>query len=215
MAAGVAASTGWLTPVLARELPVFEPSPEIKPLEMAFRWAPTSEREEPAAVAAVGPRFGAKDSEYWTFGLGVAHNFIDAWDYNARIAYSQFLIDDVEFSFEVNGWYFNQDGSDAFGLNPAIVFRWHLIHLPERPWTIFVDAGIGVLVASQRVPAGGTWFDFTPRVGVGYTREIYPDGTRLQLGVRWHHISNARIDGDRQNPARDGVMVYGGIMIPF
>jgi hypothetical protein len=160
-------------------------------------------------------RFGAAGSEHWILTTGVAHNFIDAWDFNLRGGYSQFLIDDVEFSFEVNGWYFSQDGEDALGINPAIAFRWHLIHLPERPWTIFTDVGIGVLLATDKVPAGGTVLDFTPRIGAGYTREIRDDGTRLIIGANWHHISNARIIGDRRNPSRDGLTIYGGVMIPF
>jgi hypothetical protein len=33
--------------------------------------------------------------------------------------------------------------------------------------------------------------------------------------VGWHHISNGRYTGDVNNPSRDSVMVYAGIMIPF
>jgi hypothetical protein len=171
--------------------------------------------EELADAPAPPGRFGAAGSEYLIIGTGLAHNFIDAWDFNLHGAYSQFLIDDVELSFEVHAWYFDQDGDDALGINPSIVFRWHLIHLPDRPWTIFTDVGIGLLLATDNVPAGGTWLDFTPRVGLGYTHQIADDGTRLQIGGRWHHISNARITGDRQNPARDGLMLYGGVMFPF
>jgi hypothetical protein len=190
----------------------------IRTPDLSFRFQPPADLpppvlDEPPAIEV--KRFGAAGSKYWTLGAGIAHNFIDAWDYNLRLAYSLFLIDDVEFSFELNGWYFQQDAKDAIGINPAIVFRWHLVHLEDRPWTVFADAGIGVLIASNQVPAGGTFLDFTPRVGAGYTHQISEDGKRLQLGLRWHHISNARISGDRRNPARDGLMLYAGVMIPF
>lgn len=185
----------------------------LPPLELSFRYVPPE--REAAATPRQPTQFGAAGREYWTLGGGIAHNFDDAWDLNLRAAYSFFLIDDVEFSLELNGWYFGQDGADALGLNPAMVFRWHLVNLPDEPWSIFADAGIGVLMATRDVPAGGTWFDFTPRIGAGYTHQISGDGTRLQIGARWHHISNARISGDRRNPARDGLMLYAGIMVPF
>jgi hypothetical protein len=182
--------------------------------DFAFRQTPP-----PAEVIDDAPRprgrFGTAGTEWWTVGVGVAHNFIDAWDYNLSGSYSQFLLDDVELVLELSAWYFSQDGEDAFGMNPAMVLRWHLLHPPEQPWTVFVDAGVGLLFATDEVPAGGTWFDFTPRVGLGYTHQIADNGTRLLLGARWHHISNARISGDRRNPARDGLMLYSGIMIPF
>jgi hypothetical protein len=174
--------------------------------------------EDPAQIEdkPLSPKpFGAAGSQYLTFGPGIAHNFADTWDYNLRAAYSLFLIDDVEFSLEVNGWYFTESGHDAFGFNPAFVFRWHLINPEQRPWSIFADAGIGVLLASREVPADGTWLDFTPRVGAGFTHRMGDGGGRFQLGARWHHISNARINGDRRNPARDGLMLYAGFMFPF
>ena len=129
-------------------------------------------------------------------------------------AYSYFLVKDVEFAAELNGWYFHQEGTDAGGINPAFVFRWHFYD--DGEWTIYGDVGIGLLFATDNVPQGGTSFDFTPRVGGGFTRELDPDTrARLQVGVRWHHISNARINGSDNNPSRDAVMLYTGIQFPF
>jgi hypothetical protein len=33
--------------------------------------------------------------------------------------------------------------------------------------------------------------------------------------VGWHHISNASSAGSDDNPARDGVRVYLGVVFPF
>lgn len=167
---------------------------------------------EEAPPATANRPFGTEGTRWWTVGIGGAYNFDDAVDYNVRLAYSHFLIDDVEFSLELNGWYFTQDGDNAFGVNPAMVFRWHWYN--QGPWTAFLDAGVGFLVATDNVPDGGTSFDFTPRAGGGFTREIDAD-TRLQVGIRWHHISNGRIFGDESNPSRDAVMVYAGIQWRF
>lgn len=192
-----------------------DPGPFVLPPIPTSFLAFSQEQSPPPTVETPEDRFGRAKQEYLSFSSGAAHNFSDAWDYNLRGAYSLFLIDDVELSFEANFWYFDQEGQDALGFNPSIVFRWHLIHPPDARWTFFTDVGIGLLAATDEVPDGGTWFNFTPRVGAGYTHQISDDGTRLQVGLRWHHISNARITGDRGNPARDGVVVYAGVMIPF
>jgi hypothetical protein len=164
--------------------------------------------------APAHPAFGDAHSRWWTAGVGVANNLQDATDLNVRGAYSYFLVKDVEFSAELNAWYFHQEGPDAVGINPAMVFRWHFYD--DGKWTLFGDMGIGLLAATDEVPKGGTAFDFTPRLGGGFTREIDPDtGTRLQVGLRWHHISNARISGASNNPSRDGIMLYGGLQFPF
>ena len=163
---------------------------------------------------AAPPRFGEARSRWWSAGVGVANNLQGANDFNIRGAYSYFLVDDVEFSAELNGWYFQQPGRDAVGINPAMVVRWHFID--DGTWTVYGDVGIGLLFASDEVPEGGTQFDFTPRIGGGVTRLLDPaTGLRLQAGLRWHHISNARIYGAADNPSRDGLMVYAGLQWPF
>lgn len=47
------------------------------------------------------------------------------------------------------------------------------------------------------------------------TLGIGDDGARLMGGVRWHHISNARIKGEDHNPGRDSIMVYVGMSFPW
>ncbi len=73
----------------------------------------------------------------------------------------------------------------------------------------------GLLFAFDNVPEGGTGFNFLPRLGVGFTKQLDEDGTRLIMGVRWQHLSNGRIEGDERNPSRDSVMVWAGVMFPF
>jgi hypothetical protein len=82
-------------------------------------------------------------------------------------------------------------------------------------WTLFADVGIGVLLATDNTPSGGTGFNFTPRAGVGGTWRLNDEGVRLQAGVRWHHISNARINGETRNPDRDGIMGYVALQFPL
>ncbi|MBX3376596.1 MAG: acyloxyacyl hydrolase [Phycisphaeraceae bacterium] len=170
------------------------------------------ETAELGSLRLDGPAFGTKGTEWWTFGGGIADDLSESTDYNLRVAWSHFVATDVEFSLEANGWYFDQKGTNTFGINPAFVFRWHFYN--EGDWTIYGDVGIGFLLTTDDTPDKGTSFNFTPRIGAGVTYRVSED-VRLQFGLRWHHISNARLEGDSENPARDGVLLYAGVMIPF
>ncbi|MFA6045786.1 MAG: acyloxyacyl hydrolase, partial [Phycisphaerales bacterium] len=93
-------------------------------------------------------------------------------------------------------------------------FRWHFVH--EEDFTVYADIGIGILGATDNVPSNGTSFDFTPRAGVGFTYALNDAGDlRLVGGLRWAHVSNARIHGDDDNPGVDTIMMYSGVQFPF
>lgn len=170
-------------------------------------------KAEVMSSASPRARFTDPGSHWGVIGGGVAHSFDDATDTNVFFQYTYFFDRRVEFLGELGGWYYHQDGDDAWGLNPAMVVRYHY-HRTER-MTLFIDVGIGLLFASDNVPDGGTSFDFTPRAGTGLTYRLFDDESRLVLGVRWAHVSNARIAGDLDNPGRDGVMLYAGYQFPF
>ena len=167
--------------------------------------------------APPGPRhqpYGTDGSRWLTFSGLAAYDFSRATDVGVRAGWSQFLAQDVEFMVEANLWYFDQRGDNAFGINPAMAFRWHFVN--EQPLSVYTELGIGMLFATSAVPEGGTDVDFTPRVGLGFTYELDADsGLRFDSGLRWHHISNARITGDGKNPSRDAVLWYAGVVIPF
>jgi len=168
---------------------------------------------DPAPAPKKSTPFGAQGSEWLTVGTGISHDFQGSAGFDAHVSWSTFIVRDVEFSLELAAWYFAQKKQDAAGLNPQMVFRWHFVN--NEKWTVFAEAGIGVLVSTDNVPDGGTAFNFTPRAGLGFTRLLTDDGLRLQVGVRWAHISNARIKGDDRNPSRDSAMLYTGLIWPF
>jgi len=157
--------------------------------------------------------YGLAGSKSFTLGTGWAPDFDGSLDANFHASFNYFLVNNVEISFEAGLWHFNQPGDNEGGLSGSMVFRWHFVN--EDPWTLFVDAGIGVLGTSGNVPDGGTSLNFLPRLGVGGTYRLTDDGLRLIAGLRWHHISNARIQGDEDNPARYAPMLYAGLVFPF
>lgn len=165
--------------------------------------------------SAEGPthaEFASQGSRWWTVLAGVSHDFSDSHDFNLAARYSFFVVDDLEFGVELGGWYFDQKGDNAFGLNASMIWRYHFVH--REHFTFYGDIGMGLLVATDEVPDGGTSFDFTPRIGLGTTWEL-GSGLWLDVGARWAHISNARIQGDADNPGRDSVMGYIGLTFPF
>ncbi len=144
---------------------------------------------------------------------------IEGNDYNLAGALSYFVVDNVEVSGELGFWYHDIEGEDGTDFddeqsaNLSIIFRWHFLN--RERWTLFADAGVGLMVATGDVPPGGTDVNFTPRIGTGFTHQIGDSQNRFVVGLRWQHFSNARITGDDDNPGRDDVMLYGGIIFPF
>jgi hypothetical protein len=157
--------------------------------------------------------FGEAGSWYWSIGGGAGLSD-DSTDLMGQLTFGTFLTDDFEINFGARGWFFDQDdGDDAWGGSFALGFRWHFVQ--EERYSIYAHAGVGILEASEDVPPSGTQFNFTPTAGFGTTFELGESDTRLDLGLRWHHISNATTSGSDDNPARDGVMIYAALVFPF
>lgn len=222
-ASGIAASIVRAEEVSPRELvagPVgvalsaaYEP-PEAPPAD--------STAQDSASTGLFGPsgkRYGQAGAKAWTLGGLYANDFQQSNDLNIHVDYSYFLADHLEFAVELGGWYFRQPGEDTGGVSASMIFRWHLWHADDYDWSVFLDAGIGLLGGFDEVPDGGTGINFMPRLGAGFTTALgdNTDGRspRLMVGARWHHISNARIEGDGRNPGRDGIAAYVAIVFPF
>ncbi|MCC5786114.1 MAG: acyloxyacyl hydrolase [Phycisphaerales bacterium] len=159
--------------------------------------------------------FGTAGKTWWSAGGAVATTFGDETDYQIHGAFHHFLIDDLEVIGELALWYADQKGPNTYGVNPQLGLRWHFWHDEPRDWTVFAELGLGALWTEKNVPAGGTSLNFTPRGGLGFTRRIGNGPARFVAGVRHHHISNARIEGEANNPARDMPLVHFAFMFPF
>jgi hypothetical protein len=207
------------SPTLALDLTEVLARAAQPPADAAQRDATATATPPEVCARALG--YGRSGSRWWTVGVAVANNFQSATDSNIHLAFSEFLADDFEFAVEAAVWYFHQPGDDTGGVSGSMIFRWHFLHAEDYKWSVFGDAGIGILGAFDNVPDGGTGFDFLPRLGGGFTYALDDSvdgesrGSRIMVGVRYHHISNGRISGDSRNPARDGVAIYAALVIPF
>ncbi len=159
------------------------------------------------------PDYGEQGGNWLTFGTGLASNFTDAEDAYGFIQYNYFIADDFEWAIELGGWALDDKTDYTAGVSVSSIFRWHFYR--DDTWTTFADVGVGMLLAGHKVPDDGTNFNFLPRVGFGATYRLGESRSRLIGGLRWHHISNARIQGNDSNPGRDSAMLYLGVTIPF
>jgi len=169
--------------------------------------------DTPPPSSPIAAEYGREGTEWWTVGASIANDVRNNRDYGVYASWTKFLVDNVEFTAQLNVRYFAQSGEDAAGLNPVMLFRWHFFN--RGGWTLFTDAGIGLLFTNDTVPDGSTSFNFTPRAGGGFTRQLTDSGTRLIVGLTWAHVSNARILGDHNNQSRDSAQVYAGVIFPF
>jgi len=189
----------------------FAPDALIGPQEAA-----TAAPSDPAGVAppadgGVAEPFGTKGT--WrinayaeaAFALkrgGEAYMLGGGWSY--------FIARDFSMEMELLGMYVDQNGGDAVGGNVNLLLRWHFYN--TETWSIYADAGAGLLLTTENVPSKGSSFNFTPQVGMGFSFEVSRD-VRMLAGIRWHHISNANLYDE--NPGRDNVLIYAGLSFPY
>ena len=172
------------------------------------------ESDPSLSLETTSHRFG--DAGTWWWGVGAMGTLSDdATDARLDVAVRTFLADNFELNLSLSGWAFFQDGTDAQAINPGFAFRWHFINNHERGYSVYAETGIGLLFANDEVPDTGTRFNFTPHAGVGATFALGDAGERLDLGVGWHHISNASTSGTDDNPARDSIAIWLGVIFPF
>lgn len=152
-----------------------------------------------------------------TADLTLDASFIHDWDRGnsnfaaAGAGVGYYFLDNVSLGLELNGYQIFQDQSTYAG-GVALLGRHHFF--THGRWTIFADVGFGVFEANDPVPAGGTHFNFTFRSGLGVTYRLR-EGLDLMGGVRYFHLSNARIEGRNRNPSANGFEPYFGLMWTF
>lgn len=173
----------------------------------------------PAADTTAGPssanRFFQRGSWRWNIQLGVGSDFGDEALGIAGFGVSCFLEDTFTMDFELNGLYFSQsEGDDTAAINVALLFRWHFWRSNDNHWSIYADAGAGLMLSGEDVPPGGSSFNFTPQAGMGFSVLLdEARDVRLLSGFRWYHVSNANTFED--NPGLNTLMVYASVNFPF
>ncbi len=141
-------------------------------------------------------------------GLGAYSNAASA---STGVGY--YVFDNLSLSLEAAGYRITQSSAkNAWMYGISGVLRHHLLQFDRT--TFFIDASFGPVEATERVPGGGTYFNFATRTGLGATFQIR-EHLHLLGGVRYFHLSNARIEGSERNPSINGVEGFLGLMWTF
>jgi hypothetical protein len=161
------------------------------------------------------PRPGDFAKGTWTLSLygAYVHDYQHDGDLGlGSVGVGYYVADRFAFGAEVRGFGISQEGPNAPAVEGNLFIRQHLV--VADPWTLYIDGAAGVFYADHEVPTGGTHFNFMEDTGVGATYRL-DDGVYLMGGVRYFHVSNARIHGADRNPAINGLEGYFGVMFTF
>lgn len=81
-------------------------------------------------------------------------------------------------------------------------------------WSGYLDGLAGAVVHEEPMTDASLRFNFDLQAGVGGGYAL-GGGTLVRGGVRWHHLSNARIRGKPRNLGYDGPLLYLGVVVPY
>jgi hypothetical protein len=177
-------------------------APALPPLDLARAYA--GEGEAPPV------RWGDKGCVAVNATLGYADDFEEIGIVPASLGISWFPIKNFSFDVQLEGAHVQQPGDDSLGVGAAMMLRWHFLDF--ETWTLYADLGVGFLVMSDPVPQNAADFVFTPRAGIGASFALN-DATRLMVGARWFHISNA--ETSFENPGVNALQGYVGVSFAF
>jgi hypothetical protein len=129
--------------------------------------------------------------------------------YSGTIGIGYCFIPNNTLTSEFNGLYGAQPGQDIAAVGWDLLLRTRLIG--GKDWNLFGDFGAGIYEASHRIPPTGTDFNLTFKSGLGDTVRLGGQ-TYLLSGVRYEHLSNARMDGAARNPSLNAIEGYVGLL---
>lgn len=149
-----------------------------------------------AAYGMFGVQPGGRRETYGSQTLGLGYVYADNFALNA----------------EFTGLEATQDGPNVLAGGGDLLLRNHMIR--GKGWSLFSDVGLGLMEANHRLPEGGTHFNFTTQAGLGLTFQL-SERVDLLSGVRYFHLSNARMQGPARNPSINAIEEYVGLIYHF
>ncbi|HET6246736.1 MAG TPA: acyloxyacyl hydrolase [Tepidisphaeraceae bacterium] len=123
-----------------------------------------------------------------------------------------YVWDNFSLNAEAAGFSVQQPGPDSIITEFDLKLRHHLYN--SGNFSFFVDAGGGVSYATDRTPFGGTYYNYTIQTGPGVSWKLRQN-LFLMGGVRYWHLSNARLEGPTHNPSVNALEGYVGLMFTF
>lgn len=128
---------------------------------------------------------------------------------SGAIGFGYFVLQNLSLGLEADGYREHVSGEDAWGYGISGVLRHHLLRYEKS--TLFADVTFGPIESTSPLPVGGTNFNFIFRAGLGVTYQL-DEHLHLLSGIRYFHVSNARLEGAERNPSINGAEGYVGLM---
>jgi hypothetical protein len=128
---------------------------------------------------------------------------------SGAIGFGYFVLQNLSLGLEADGYHERVSGEDAWGYGISGVLRHHLVRYEQS--TLFADVTFGPIESTSPLPVGGTNFNFIFRTGLGVTYQL-DEHLHLMSGIRYFHVSNARLEGAQRNPSINGAEGYIGLM---
>ncbi|MBL9140402.1 MAG: acyloxyacyl hydrolase [Phycisphaerae bacterium] len=192
------------TQLFAADAALFDPTRALEAELAQVAQAPPP--ESAPAEAPLGVKFGAMNTLRWAVEGDWIYDWGSANMAQGRVGLQWFVFDNVELAMYGTVNYVWQPQTNAFAGGFDMQLRWHFLN--EDTWSVFAEIGGGILGSTEPVPANGSSFNFTPNVGIGATLAL-DENTRLYVGLRWFHISNAGLYA--KNPGRDSSSLWLGV----
>ena len=120
-----------------------------------------------------------------------------------------YIFDNFSLNLEAAGYYDNQPVRNAVITAADLSIRHHLFH--SGRFSFFGEGVVGITYADHRAPASGTYYNYMVEPGIGATFQLH-DNVNLMAGVRYFHLSNARLEGPNRNPSINATQVYIGLL---
>lgn len=95
---------------------------------------------------------------------------------------------------------------------PQAGLRWHF--MSGTDWSAYLDGLVAPVLHEHALTPQSLRFNFDLEGGVGVTRRVGA-GLHLNGGLRWHHLSNARVRGKSRNLGYDAPLGYVGLLRNF
>ncbi len=183
------------------------PDDEVMLTTVSVPWPPASTEASESSYPF------AKGARYWSVTAGRSrHASIGSVDYT-QIHLSHYLLDNLALDY---GWmvgYIDAERTSAGMLGgPQVGVRWHVAK--GRRWSTYTEGLVGAVVQQYPLTEHSLRFNFDLQPGGGATYRL-TEHTLCQGGVRWHHLSNARIRGKAHNFGYDGPMLFLQVMRSF
>jgi hypothetical protein len=169
-----------------------------------FTTAPLTRAEDPFTLSTQGT---------WSAQTYASSAFAaDETLLSANVGVGYYVLNQLSLNLEAAAYGVFQDGPDAVAGDIRFGLRHHV--LVRDRWSLFIDVSEGFFEASERVPEGGTRFNFIFRAGPGIAYQLHDD-TYFIAGVHYWHLSNAKMEGNARNPSLNGAEAFVGLMWTF